>query len=317
MKKKINKRLKALFQMDPFENLNKKNDSTICIINEAIKKNFEIWFCSPKNISVLGNKVFAKVQRIKNDLSLESPTIVTIDKFDFFFIRQDPPFDLNYLTNCYLLELHKNYNQKPYFVNCPSGIKNFTEKIFPLYFLNLMPKTCITSNEKTFIKILSELKIVVIKTLFNKGGEGVFKVSDLNKNDSLKHFKLLLKKYRVPVVVQKFIPLVSKGDKRVILIDGEPKGVVNRIPAKGSFKANLHLGGQAKQTSLTKKEKKICQVLKPILKKEGLFFVGIDLINEKLTEINVTSPTGIVQINDIAGINIAKMLWEKLIKKTL
>jgi glutathione synthase len=178
-----------------------------------------------------------------------------------------------------------------------------------------MPKTCITSNEKTFIKILSELKIVVIKTLFNKGGEGVFKVSDLNKNDSLKHFKLLLKKYRVPVVVQKFIPLVSKGDKRVILIDGEPKGVVNRIPAKGSFKANLHLGGQAKQTSLTKKEKKICQVLKPILKKEGLFFVGIDLINEKLTEINVTSPTGIVQIQDIAGINIAKMLCEKLIKK--
>ena len=124
-----------------------------------------------------------------------------------------------------------------------------------------MPKTCITSNEKTFIKILSELKIVVIKTLFNKGGEGVFKVSDLNKNDSLKHFKLLLKKYRVPVVVQKFIPLVSKGDKRVILIDGEPKGVVNRIPAKGSFKANLHLGGQAKQTSLTKKEKKYVRFL--------------------------------------------------------
>jgi len=158
---------------------------------------------------------------------------------------------------------------------------------------------------------------LVIKTLYNKGGEGVVKVQSTRQTEALKIFEDLKIKYSVPVVVQEFIDDVDYGDKRVILIDGKPEGVINRIPKKGEFKANLHLGGEAKQTTLTKKEKKICMEIKKTLKKEKLFFVGIDLINEKLTEINVTSPTGIVQILNLSGIDLAKKLWQKLLKKMI
>ena len=163
--------------------------------------------------------------------------------------------------------------------------------------------------------MLHKYKRLVVKTLYNKGGEGVVKVSDENKKKAINEFAEIKKKYSVPVVVQEFLDGVIYGDKRVILIDGKPEGVINRIPKKGEFKANLHLGGQAKQTTLTKKEKKICMEIKKTLKKEKLFFVGIDLINEKLTEINVTSPTGIVQILNLSGIDLAKKLWQKLLKK--
>ena len=178
-----------------------------------------------------------------------------------------------------------------------------------------MPKSCVTEDEEIFLKMLQKYKRLVVKTLYNKGGEGVVKVSDENKKKAINEFVELKKKYSVPVVVQEFLDGVIYGDKRVILIDGKPEGVINRIPKKGEFKANLHLGGEAKQTTLTKKEKKICMKIKKTLKKEKLFFVGIDLINEKLTEINVTSPTGIVQILNLSGIDLAKKLWQKLLKK--
>ena len=199
-------------------------------------------------------------------------------------------------------------------MNDPSGIKNFTEKIFPLFFSEHMPKSLVTEDEMIFLKMLRKHKYLVIKTLYNKGGEGVVKVSDENEKKAIKEFNNIKKRYSVPVVVQEFLDEVVYGDKRVILIDGKAAGVINRIPKKGQFKANLHLGGEAKKTILTKKEKKICMAIKKTLKREKLFFVGIDIINEKLTEINVTSPTGIVQIQEHSGINIAKNLWTKLLK---
>ena len=311
------KKLSAFFQMDSFEKLNKKSDSTISIIKEAIKKDIEVWVGSPNDIRLSEKNVYAKGYKVlDSDLKLGRAEDFNIRKFNFFFIRQDPPFDLRYLTNCYILEIHKKFNNKPYFINDPKGIKNFTEKIFPLYFSELMPKTYLCEDEFFFLTLLKKHKNLVLKTLYNKGGDGVEKVSQSNTKVAVKCFNSLINYYSVPVVIQEFLEDVKFGDKRVILLDGSPAGEINRIPIKGEFKANLHLGGQAKLTSLTKNEKKICELLKPILKKERLFFVGIDLINEKLTEINVTSPTGIVQIQDIAGINIAKMLWEKLIKKT-
>ena len=168
---------------------------------------------------------------------------------------------------------------------------------------------------KSFNYLLKKYKKVVIKTLFNKGGEGVEKVDIKNLNEANNEFMKLINKYQVPVVVQKFIENVKSGDKRIILLDGNPVGFINRIPPKGHFKANLHLGGRAEATQLSNKEKKICKSLKKILKNEKLFFVGIDLIDETLTEINVTSPTGIVQIKELSGINIAKKIWDKLIAK--
>ena len=316
MKNKKNKKFLALFQMDPLENLNFDSDTTINLIKEAIDRNIDVWIGHPKNLSFSNENASIVAKKVFNsNLNFGKSKILKLNEIDFYFIRQDPPFDMSYLTNCYLLELHKRFNKKPFFVNDPSGIKNFTEKIFPLYFYKLMPKSCITEDEEIFLKMLQKYKRLVVKTLYNKGGEGVVKVSDENKKKAINEFLEIKKKYSVPVVVQEFLDGVIYGDKRVILIDGKPEGVINRIPKKGEFKANLHLGGEAKQTTLTKKEKKICMEIKKTLKKEKLFFVGIDLINEKLTEINVTSPTGIVQILNLSGIDLAKKLWQKLLQK--
>lgn len=316
MKNKKNKKFLALFQMDPLENLNFDSDTTINLIKEAIDRNIDVWIGHPKNLSFSNENASIVAKKVFNsNLNFGKSKILKLNEIDFYFIRQDPPFDMSYLTNCYLLELHKRFNKKPFFVNDPSGIKNFTEKIFPLYFYKLMPKSCVTEDEEIFLKMLHKYKRLVVKTLYNKGGEGVVKVSDQNKKKAINEFLEIKKKYSVPVVVQEFLDGVIYGDKRVILIDGKPEGVINRIPKKGEFKANLHLGGEAKQTTLTKKEKKICMEIKKTLKKEKLFFVGIDLINEKLTEINVTSPTGIVQILNLSGIDLAKKLWQKLLQK--
>ena len=311
-----NKNLSAFFQMDPFEKLNTSSDSTVSIIKEGLKKNIKIWAGLPGQITLKKNEVIIRGNEIlDDDLRMGKVDELKINKLDFFFIRQDPPFDLAYLTNCYLLEVHKQFNKKPLFVNDPSGIKNFTEKIFPMYYPDLIPQTYITGNLESFKHLLKKYKQVVIKTLFNKGGDGVEKVDIKNSTEANNQFMKLINKYQVPVVVQKFIENVKNGDKRIILLDGNPVGCINRLPPKGHFKANLHLGGRAEATELSNAEKKICKSLKRILKNEKLFFVGIDLIDETLTEINVTSPTGIVQIKELSGINIAEKIWAKLIAK--
>ena len=302
--------------MDPFNKLNIKTDSTISIIKEALNFGLKVYVNNPDDLTLEKNSVFTNCTDIRlrgSKLSFGKIKRSNINKFDYFFIRQDPPFDLNYLTNCYLLELHQKFNEKPRFINDPGGIKNFTEKICPIYFSDLMPKTLITSDEKIFKDTLSRKKILILKTLYNKGGEGVVKVEKKDKN-SLKKFKGLIEAYKVPVVIQDFVSKVSDGDKRVILIEGEPVGLINRVPKIGQYKANLHLGGKAEISVLTKKEQEICKKIKPFLLENKLIFVGIDLIDEKLSEINVTSPTGIVQIKELTGINVARILWSKLLK---
>ena len=307
---------KVLFQMDSFNKLNIKTDSTISIIKEALNFGIKVYVNNPDDLTLEKNSVYTNFTDVGlkgSKLSFGKIKRSNINKFDYFFIRQDPPFDLNYLTNCYLLELHQKFNEKPMFINDPGGIKNFTEKICPIYFSNLMPKTLVTSDEKIFKDTLSRKKILILKTLYNKGGEGVVKVEKKDKN-SLKRFKELIEAYKVPVVIQDFVSKVSDGDKRVILIEGEPVGIINRVPKIGQYKANLHLGGKAEISLLTKKEQEICKKIKPFLLENKLIFVGIDLIDEKLSEINVTSPTGIVQIKELTGVNVARILWSKLLK---
>lgn len=307
---------KALFQMDSFNKLDIKTDSTISIIKEALTLGIKAYVSNPNDLTLTQNNAFVsfrEVTLINSKFSFSKQKNSTITKFDYFFIRQDPPFDLKYLTNCYLLELHQKFNKNPRFINDPGGIKNFTEKICPIYFNSLMPKTLVTSDEKTFKETLSKKKTLILKTLYNKGGEGVIKVEKNDKN-SLSKFKELISKYKVPVVIQDFVSKVSDGDKRVILIEGEPVGLINRVPKIGQYKANLHLGGKAEISVLTKKEQEICKKIKPFLLEKKLIFVGIDLIDEKLSEINVTSPTGIVQIKELTGVNVARILWSKLLK---
>lgn len=311
----MNKQIAALFQVDPLSDLNFRSDSSIFLMNEAIEHGIDIWICSPNNISFSNKNVIAKAQRVLNSsFTLSESVKISIKDFDFFFIRQEPPFDINYLTNCYILELHKNFNRKPIFINDPSAIKNFTEKIFPLFFSELMPQTFLTSNKEEFIRLLSLMKTVVIKKLFNKGGDGVFKIKRGDKN-ALQTFKKCSSNFTELIVVQEFIKEVIYGDKRIIIIDGKPKGAINRIPKRGNFKANLHLGAKANKSDLTTKERRICKILEPMLIKSELFFVGIDIINEKLTEINVTCPTGLVQINQLEKKNLASFIWKRLIKK--
>lgn len=315
MMNKLKIKIRVLFQMDPLDTLNIKSDSTISIIKEAFKRDLDVWVASPDMLTIKKSCAFLmcqKIDKISPKITLTEAQSFNANEFDFLFIRQDPPFDMNYLTNCYLLELHQEFNKKPHFINCPRGIKNFTEKIFPVYFPNLMPRTVITSDVNVFSKLLSKHNNLVLKTLYNKGGEGVIKVSSVDKDPS-RSFLELKKKYQVPVVIQEYLQKVSEGDKRVILINGDPVGVVNRVPKKGSFKANLHLGASAMYSSITKHEKIICDVLKPYLKKNNLFLVGIDLIDNKLTEINVTSPTGLIQIKDTSNIDLSKIIWDKLL----
>lgn len=302
--------------MDSFNKLDIKTDSTISIIKEALTLGIKAYVSNPNDLTLTQNNAFVsfrEVTLINSKFSFSKQKNSTITKFDYFFIRQDPPFDLKYLTNCYLLELHQKFNKKPRFINDPGGIKNFTEKICPIYFNSLMPKTLVTSDEKIFKETLSKKKTLILKTLYNKGGEGVIKVEKNDKN-SLSKFKELISKYKVPVVIQDFVSKVSDGDKRVILIEGEPVGLINRVPKIGQYKANLHLGGKAEISVLTKKEQEICKKIKPFLLEKKLIFVGIDLIDEKLSEINVTSPTGIVQIKELTGVNVARILWSKLLK---
>ena len=303
--------------MDPFSKLNLKTDTTISLIKSGVRLGIEIWVADPRDLSFKKNKVFTLARNITNEnLKSGLKKEVFLGNFDLFFIRQDPPFDMNYISNCYLLELHKKNNKKPYFINDPAGIKNFTEKIFPLYFYDLMPETVITSDIPNFKKFLKEHTIVVVKPLYLKGGEGITKITHSSGPKNVSTFKKILKNYGAPVVVQKFIDKVKFGDKRVILLDGNPCGVVNRIPKEGQFKANLHLGGVAEKSFLTKKEKQICVKLKPVLKKNKMFLVGIDLIDGRLTEINVTSPTGINQINQLNNTDLLAKIW-RIIKNKI
>ncbi len=301
--------------MDEFSKLNLKTDTTISLIRAGMVLDIDIWIAEPKNLTFHKGGLLVNAKKIegKSLNSVEEKTL-NISKFDFFFIRQDPPFNMTYLSNCYLLELHQKFQTKPVFINDPSGIKNFTEKIFPLYFSKFMPDTLITSDLFHFEMMLKKHKSVVVKPLYLKGGEGIHKLTIDNPRAKYQ-FQKILNKFKTPLVVQEFLVNVSNGDKRVILLDGEPIGVINRIPKPGEFKANLHLGGMASKTTLTKIETRICRNLKSFLKINKLFFVGIDLIDEKLTEINVTSPTGITQMNELSDKNLSIMFWEKLIKK--
>ena len=308
-----NKKINALFQIDSLSLLNLETDSSLDIVKEGLKLGVNVWIADPKDLTFYAGRISNIARRVKDlSLKLYKPKKMFLEKFDFFFIRQDPPFDMNYISNCYLLELHKKLNKKPFFINDPTGIKNFTEKIFPLYFHSFMPKTMVSSRVEDLKFMFKKHNSLVFKPLYCKGGEGIYKFSREDKH-AFTTFEKLLSKYKSPVVVQEFIENVKYGDKRVILINGKAVGAVNRIPKSGAFKANLHLGGTAGKTKLSEKEKNICKKLGSVLKANKLFFVGIDLIDQRLTEINVTSPTGIVQLKELYNINISKLIWVELL----
>lgn len=322
--------------MDEIMSVNPNEDTTFTILLEAQNQGHEIFYYLPSELNFVDEKLFANVKKVKLSNSNQNSQHTSADdalhrlesnsqshcqiinseycdltKFDAILVRQDPPFDMNYITSTYLLEKIKD---QILILNDPTEIRNCSEKLFVLDFPDLTPRTLITSSLKEVEKFHQEEKKIILKPLYSSGGDGVFFVTENDKNISA-IVDLLLKNYHTPLIAQQFIPDVKNGDKRILLLDGEIFGVLNRVAKEGEIRSNLHAGGTAAKADLTKRDLEICQKLAPELKKRGLFFVGIDVIGDFVTEINVTSPMGIAQINRLYSTKIEKELIEKLVEK--
>ena len=314
----MRQKLKIAIQMDPLEKLDLKGDTTFILGLEAIKRGFDVSFYSPCDLIYKDDTVYANTKALdlgfkkgKEIFFYGKERIVKLSSLDVILMRQDPPFNMSYITATHILE---KIASKTLILNNPFHVRNAPEKIFVTEFSQFMPETLITREVNEIIKFKKKNKKIIIKPLYGNGGEGVFyiKDNDSNFNVILEHF---LKLSDEQFIIQNYIPEVKKGDKRIILIDGEVVGAINRIPAKNENRSNMHVGGKPIKTSLNKNDKVICETISPYLKSKGLFFVGIDVIGNYLTEINVTSPTGIREINRLNKTKIEKIFWDRVLKK--
>jgi glutathione synthase len=310
-------KLNVAVQMDPIERINIRGDSTFALLLEAQKRGHSIAYYTPDRLAMYGDKVLAAVQpltvrdREGDYFTLGTAKRTELAGFDVVLLRQDPPFDLAYITTTHLLErIHPN----TLVVNDPVEVRNAPEKMFVMAFPELMPPTLITRDLAEIKAFRAEHGDIVIKPLYGKGGEAVFRVAENDLNfGSL--YDLFAVTFREQWVVQKFLPAVRDGDKRIILVDGEFAGAVNRIPAPDDLRSNMVRGGTPKETDLSKREREICDRIGPALRERNLLFVGIDVIGGYLTEINVTSPTGIRAIKNFGGPDVATMIWDKIEEK--
>ena len=303
--------------MDPLNKLHHESDSSLILAKEAQNRGHKIFIYEPKDLTLIDNQLFANVSSLKiekkNKYTFKKGKghIMNLSSINVLLIRQDPPFNINYITATYLLE---HLSPKTLIINNPKSIRNAPEKLHVTYFKNLTPPTLISQDEIEIKKFIKKHKSLIVKPLYEKGGKGIFKINSKEKNLD-KKIKNTLKKEKLPIVVQKYIPQVKDGDKRIILLDGNPVGIMIRVPRKNEVRANLSRGGTAEKTAFSRRDKFICKKLKPWLKKEGLFFAGIDIIGNYLTEINVTSPTGIVEINQLENTQLEKNFWDLIEKK--
>ena len=308
--------LKVAVQMDPIERIKIAGDSTFALLLEAEKRGHSISYYTPEKLALAEGKVFASVQSLNvrdkagDHFTLGEAKRSDLASFDVILLRQDPPFDMNYITTTHLLEKLPN----TLVVNNPRSVRNAPEKMFVMDYADLMPPTLITRDLEEIKAFRAKQKDIVMKPLYGKGGESVFRISpdDLNFGSLYDMFAGI---FREAWVVQKFLPEVKEGDKRIILVDGEFAGAVNRVPAEGDLRSNMVRGGSPKKTDLSAREREICDRLGPELKKRGLLFTGIDVIGGWLTEINVTSPTGIRAIRNLGGPDVAAMVWDAIEKK--
>ncbi|MBX7145780.1 MAG: glutathione synthase [Alphaproteobacteria bacterium] len=306
--------LKIALQMDPIETINIKKDSTFLLGLEAQRRGYELFYYNPKNLSLEGKKLYATGHFISlynnadKFVDLKSVEKIDLRTFNIILLRQDPPFDMAYITTTYFLE---RLHPKTLVVNNPLSVRSGPEKLLTMDFVDFIPPTLITSNTDDIISFRKEHKDIIIKPLYGNGGAGVFHIKSDDEN-----FKVVLEFYgqffKEPVVVQQYIPDVRSGDKRIILINGSAAGAINRIPPMGEVRSNMHIGGLPQATTLTKRDQEICEALKPMLKKQGLIFTGIDVIGNYLTEINITSPTGLHEINHFDHVHLERILWDSI-----
>ncbi len=309
--------LAVAIQMDPIESINIDADSTFALALEAQRRGHALFHYLPQDLVFRNHRLYARTRPLEvrrergNHATLGTPEMLDLATMDVVLMRQDPPFDMAYITATHLLE---HIHPKSLVVNDPVHVRNAPEKLFVTHFEGVMPPTMITSNRDEIMAFRAEHKDIIVKPLYGNGGAGVFHVEPGDENLSAL-LEMFTEMYREPIIVQRYLPEIRDGDKRIILVDGEPAGAVSRIPAAGEARANFHAGGEARRTRLTPREREICAAIGPALRERGLIFVGIDVIGDYLTEINVTSPTGIQEINRLDGVVIEALIWDAIEKR--
>jgi len=309
--------MKIAFQMDPIEDVDINADSTFRLAEEAQNRGHDLYVYTPNDLTFNRGKIIAKVRsislkrKIGDHVNFGAVEILALSEFDVIWLRQDPPFDMGYITNTHLLDL---IGQKTLIVNNPFWVRNLPEKLLVLEFPDLIPETVISRDLEEIKRFKNEFKDIIIKPLYGNGGAGIFRLREDDKNLTSLH-ELFSNMSSEPLIAQAFLPDVKKGDKRIILVDGEPVGAINRVPKAGETRSNMHVGGKAEPAKLSQRDREICRSIGPILKNRGQVFVGIDVIGDYLTEINVTSPTGIQELERFDKVNIAEMIWHAVEKK--
>ncbi len=306
--------LAVAIQMDPIEAIDIQGDSTFVLALEAQRRGHGLFHYLPQHLSLKDGRVYAQMRPLQvrrekgNHCTLGAAQSVDLATMDVVLMRQDPPFDMSYITATHLLE---HVHPETLVVNDPVHVRNAPEKLFVTHFPELMPPTLITSDKREVEAFRAEHRDIIVKPLFGNGGAGVFHIGpeDENLNALLELFTDL---YREPIIVQRYLPEVRQGDKRIILIDGRPAGAINRIPPKGEARSNMHAGGRPEKAELSTREIEICEAIGPTLQERGLVFVGIDVIGGYMTEINVTSPTGIQEINRFDGVCLEAGIWDAI-----
>lgn len=306
--------LKIAIQMDPIESINIDTDSSFMMALEAQARGHRLWHYHPRDLALRGNRLYASVRAVTvqrkhgDHFTLGPAEVVELSTMDVVLMRQDPPFDMAYITATHILE---HIHPKTLVVNDPASVRNAPEKLFVTHFPELMPETLISADIRQIRRFRDKWGDIILKPLFGNGGAGVFHVKpeDPNLNALLEMFT---ERSREPLVVQRYVPDVRKGDKRIILVDGVAMGAINRVPAAGEARSNMHVGGRPEPTTLTDREREICAAIGPELRKRGMIFVGIDVIGGYLTEINVTSPTGLQEIARFDGIHLERAIWDAI-----
>ncbi len=303
--------LKVALQMDPIGSVNINGDSTFRIALEAQARGHSLFYYTPDKLAFVEGRVTARgypveVRReLGNHVSYGRETEVDLADYDVVWLRQDPPFDMGYITTTHLLDM---IHPRTLVVNDPFWVRNCPEKLLVLQFPDLIPPTAVARDLATIRGFKARHGDIILKPLYGNGGAGVFRLDPNDRNLS-SLFELFTSMSREPLIVQKFLPDVAKGDKRIILVDGQPIGAINRVPQPGETRSNMHVGGRPEQIGLTARDREICARIGPVLREKGQVFVGIDVIGDWLTEINVTSPTGLQELERFDGTNGAALIW--------
>ena len=309
--------LAVAIQMDPLEGVNIDADTTFALALEAQGRGHGLYHYLPRDLHYRNGRVLAKarpfeVRRVRGDhATFGSPEQIDLATMDVVLMRQDPPFNLAYISTTHLLD---RIHPSTLVVNDPTSVRNSPEKLFVTQFQELMPPTLITYDLDEIRAFRREHGDIIVKPIYGNGGAGVFHIrpDDTNLASLIELFRTYLNE---PLMVQRYLPEIRKGDKRIILINGKPAGAVNRVPAQDETRANLHVGGRAEKSELTKRDHEICEALGPALERAGLILVGIDVIGDYLTEINVTSPTGVQEVDRFDGTNLSARVWDVIESK--